>query len=435
MSHKAVSVRDLGKSYTIGALRRHRTLRDALAELPSKLRPRGRSATAPVGTDSESVLWALRHVSFEVGKGEIVGIIGRNGAGKSTLLKILSRVTDPTEGSAVISGRVASLLEVGTGFHGDLTARENVFINGAVLGMGKAEVERKLPAIVAFAEVERFLETPVKHYSSGMYMRLAFSVAAHLDPEVLIVDEVLAVGDAAFQRRCMNRMNEVAGEGRTVLFVSHNMTAVNRLCQRALLLEGGAIVDDGPPARVIQEYLAAGDGDRGQAVWATPEAGPGNDRVRLRAVRVLCDGRTTSQVKIDREIVVEIEFWNLAADARRLCPFLYVLDGNGATVLSTAPFPSANALADTWFEQAHPRGVFRCACTLPANFLNEGRYYLSVYMTRFDPVTIEAAAPEAVAIDVLDTGVMRADAGDGPWHGVVRVRLPWTTELLEGDAP
>jgi lipopolysaccharide transport system ATP-binding protein len=213
------------------------------------------------------------------------------------------------------------------------------------------------------------------------------------------------------------------------------MTAVNRLCQRAILLEGGTIVDDGGPARVIQAYLAAGEGEKGQAFWATPEIAPGNDRVRLRAVRVHCEGRLTSQVRIDRDVTIEVEFWNLTAAARRLCPFLYLLDGNGATVLSTAPFPSANTLPDTWFEAPHPTGVFRCRCTLPANFLNEGRYYISVYMTRFDPVTIEAAAPEVVAIDVLDTGVMRTDAGDGPWHGVVRVRLPWTTELLERDAP
>lgn len=259
MSDIAIRVENLSKLYRIRERRRYRTLRDAIAEtFATPFRGRSQVPVSPsaIRHPPSETIWALKDVSLEIKHGEVVGIIGRNGAGKSTLLKILSRITEPTEGEARIYGRVGSLLEVGTGFHPELTGRENIYLNGAILGMKKAEINRKFDEIVAFAEIEKFLDTPVKHYSSGMHMRLAFSVAAHLEPEIVIVDEVLAVGDAEFQKKCLGKMGEVAKGGRTVLFVSHNMGAVDALCHRAMCIEHGSLVHEGQTATVIAAYLA-----------------------------------------------------------------------------------------------------------------------------------------------------------------------------------
>jgi len=259
MGNYAIKVEGLGKRYRIGERQQYKALRDVLTDAlhaPARAAGslfRGRDGRGP---GPESHIWALKDASFEVAHGEVLGIIGRNGAGKSTLLKILSRITEPTEGEVRLRGRVGSLLEVGTGFHPELTGRENVYLNGAILGMRRAEIERKFDEIVAFAEIEKFLDTPVKHYSSGMYVRLAFAVAAHLEPEILLVDEVLAVGDAAFQKKCLGKMEGVAAGGRTVLFVSHNMTAVESLCTRSILLEGGKLCLDGTSADIIKYYLS-----------------------------------------------------------------------------------------------------------------------------------------------------------------------------------
>ncbi|HEX7956508.1 MAG TPA: ABC transporter ATP-binding protein, partial [Pyrinomonadaceae bacterium] len=257
-----IRVEGLGKQYRIGARgASYDTLREALmGALRAPLRGRGASG-------GEEIFWALKDVAFEVEPGEVLGIVGRNGAGKSTLLKVLSRITEPTEGRVELYGRVASLLEVGTGFHPELSGRENIFLNGAILGMRRAEIARKFDEIVAFAEIERFIDTPVKRYSSGMYVRLAFAVAAHLEPEILIIDEVLAVGDAAFQQKCLGKISSVARQGRTVLFVSHNMVAVKTMCTRALLLHGGRVADDGPPVRVVNGYLGAGRTSRAELLW------------------------------------------------------------------------------------------------------------------------------------------------------------------------
>ena len=253
MSEIAIRADKLGKLYRIGQAQQYRALRDTLnGLLRAPFRgPRDRKQ------DAKEWLWAVRDVSFEIKRGELIGIIGRNGAGKSTLLKLLSRITHPTEGCADMYGRVGSLLEVGTGFHAELTGRENIFLNGAILGMRKAEIARKFDEVVAFAEVERFIDTPVKHYSSGMYMRLAFAVAAHLETEILIVDEVLAVGDAEFQKKCLGKMEDVTRGGRTVLFVSHSMSSIQRLCQRGLLMSKGGLEFDGPIDGAIHRYLTA----------------------------------------------------------------------------------------------------------------------------------------------------------------------------------
>ena len=259
MSKIAIEVADLGKIYRIGTLQKsYYRLTDQLADMfTAPFRRAGNLLRGQASGAAElaETIWALKEVSFQIKSGEVVGIIGRNGAGKSTLLKILSGITDPTEGYADIYGRVGSLLEVGTGFHPELTGRENIYLNGAILGMKKAEAERKLDEIVAFAEIEKYLDTPVKHYSSGMYVRLAFSVAAHLEPEILLVDEVLAVGDMAFQRKCLGKMDDVAKEGRTVLFVSHNMGLLQMLCERGILLQQGAVFIDGSITEAVDAYL------------------------------------------------------------------------------------------------------------------------------------------------------------------------------------
>jgi lipopolysaccharide transport system ATP-binding protein len=285
MSDIVVSARDLGKKYTIGhkRLTGYRTLRD---EIVSKARAVGQRLLHPLSPNRELVdleeFWALRHVAFDVRQGERLGIIGRNGAGKSTLLKLLSRITEPSEGRITLRGRVASLLEVGTGFHPELSGRENVYLNGAILGMGKAEIRHKFDEIVAFAEIEKFLDTPVKRYSSGMFVRLAFAVAAHLEPEVLIVDEVLAVGDIQFQKKCLGKMEDVAQQGRTVLFVSHNMAAVSHLCTRGIFLKNGTVQSQGPIGEVVANYLDSVQADDTDA----PDLAERKDRSGNGAVRL-----------------------------------------------------------------------------------------------------------------------------------------------------
>jgi lipopolysaccharide transport system ATP-binding protein len=251
----AIRAERLGKRYRIGQREAYRSLRDTLSEAVAA--PMRRLWPSSGANGRSNAIWALKDVSLEVAPGEVLGVIGHNGAGKSTLLKILSRITEPTEGFAEVRGRVGSLLEVGTGFHPELTGRENIFLNGAILGMRRAEIARRFDEMVAFAEVERFIDTPVKRYSSGMYLRLAFAVAAHLEPEILLVDEVLAVGDAAFQKKCLGRMGEVAREGRTVLFVSHNLPSVEKLCQRVVVIDGGRVTMDGDPVACIAAYLGS----------------------------------------------------------------------------------------------------------------------------------------------------------------------------------
>ena len=306
MRDVAIRIERLGKRYRIGERRPVRDLRQTLGGVAARsfrtaLRRRN-GVDAPPRSDD---LWALREVSLEVAEGEVIGIIGRNGAGKSTLLKILSRITEPTEGSAVMRGRVASLLEIGTGFHPQLTGRENVFLNGAILGLRRAEIERRFDEIVDFSGVERFLDTPVKRYSSGMYVRLAFAVAAHIKPDILIVDEVLAVGDAEFQKKCLGKLSSVSGSGRTVLFVSHGMQTIRALCRRTVLLEAGRVRADGRTEDVIDLYTArTGSGD----FSAFGSDRIGLQAVQVRRVRLLTEGGEVTRIRQYGEpLIVEIE--------------------------------------------------------------------------------------------------------------------------------
>jgi lipopolysaccharide transport system ATP-binding protein len=364
-----ISVRGLSKRYRLGAAgMRYPTLRAAIAgaaRAPLKLfsrRPTDRTDTT---------LWALKDVTFDVSAGEVLGIVGRNGAGKSTLLKILSRITKPTRGRAELYGRVGSLLEVGTGFHPELTGRENIYLNGAILGMTRAEIAAKFDEIVAFAEVEKFLDTPVKFYSSGMYVRLAFAVAAHLEPEVLIVDEVLAVGDAAFQKKCLGKMNEVARGGRTVLFVSHDLNAVNALCERALLLHEGALIREGLPRDVTAYYLDRANQLYTPVTWVSLE-GVGTDEVALTSARVEQRGERTSAVSCREPFVVQIEY-EIKQSVRGSRFFFILRDARGDLIFTTSDY-------DMLTPEAAERGVGRYVSrfTVPGGLLKTGAYYGTV---------------------------------------------------------
>jgi lipopolysaccharide transport system ATP-binding protein len=441
MSDVVIRAENLGKKYRIHhqqERQRYVALRDVFTDkLKSPWRWLSKKNANPQSAirNPQSIedFWALKEVSFEIREGEVVGIIGRNGAGKSTLLKILSRITEPTQGRVRLRGRVASLLEVGTGFHPELTGRENIYLNGAILGMGREEIRRKFDEIVDFAEIEKFLDTPVKRYSSGMYVRLAFAVAAHLDSEILVIDEVLAVGDANFQRKCLGKMKDVSVSGRTVLFVSHNMTVVNSLCDRAILLSKGSISLDDRAAEVVTQYFNDNSSGEGEYVWEDIKRAPGNDRIRLKSVRIIVDEEITSEVPIDKDFSVEVEFYNLKQDTKNLCANIYLLDSLGNTIISTGNTPSASTLPNTWFYEPHPTGTFRARCTFPGNFLNEGLFHINVYLVTLGPICIEAQAEQAISFSVYDTGSMREPGGGNRWDGVIRMRFPWRTEFIAPD--
>jgi len=417
MSDIAIRVNNLGKRYRIGSLHgsNYRTLRDSISGLFQ------RHAKQPNGH-----IWALRNISFEVRQGQVLGVVGRNGAGKSTLLKLLSRVTEPTEGEAEIRGRVGSLLEVGTGFHPELTGRENIYLNGAILGMKRAEIDRKFDEIVEFAEVEKFIETPVKRYSSGMYLRLAFAVAAHLEPEILVVDEVLAVGDAEFQRKCLGKMGDVAREGRTVLFVSHNMSAVLRLTDETIVVDKGGLLLRAPTPEAVDFYLSRGYAQEGQRVWESEEVPFSAAPFRPQAVRVIGpQGKVVNTVRSVEENAIEIEY-SLSAPVTGLRVGLYLMSTRGEYV-----FTSFDTDEPEEFERQAVRqpGRYISRVTLPANLLNEGRFVIGVNASSFRvkryfqdeqalTFTVDAAGAP---------GMQWSEARLGP----VRPRLEWHIEAIE----
>jgi homopolymeric O-antigen transport system ATP-binding protein len=421
MSDIAIRIDGLSKQYEIGAAKRgHDTLRDTLVDYGTRVaRWLGRSGSEPRNGDS-NYFWALKDVSFEVKRGQVMGIIGRNGAGKSTLLKILSRITEPTSGRAEIHGRVGSLLEVGTGFDRELTGRENVYLNGTILGMRKAEIDRKFDEIVDFSGVEKFLDTPVKRYSSGMYVRLAFAVAAHLEPEVLIVDEVLAVGDAEFQRKCLGKMGNIAEQGRTILFVSHSMSAVLRLCSHAILLNGGQLEYQAPSAAVVDRYLSSGSQTRSERVWSEQAAPTVHDPFRPIAVRV-CDatGRQTGVVRSVQPFSIEIEY-ELMDPIRDLA--LYVkLYTNQSELL----FISSDRDDPSNYERHLVRqpGKYLSRCRVPADLLNRGGFVvgISASVPNWQQFFGE---PSVVSFSVDDAGSPGSQwAGDR--GGLLRPAMRW----------
>jgi len=410
-----IRVEEVSKRYRLGARRdTYSTLRETMS----------RAAGAPfkhfTSNGSETV-WALKDVTFAVTPGEILGIIGRNGAGKSTLLKILSRITAPTTGRVEVYGRIGSLLEVGTGFHPELTGRENIFLNGAVLGMRRAEIERKFDEIVAFAEIDRFLDTPVKHYSSGMYMRLAFAVAAHLEPEILLVDEVLAVGDSSFQKKCLGKMGEVASAGRTILFVSHNMSAIQSLCQRVLWVEKGAIVADDSAVAVVSNYLRSGLPRSIENLWEDIATAPGNEKVRLRRACVKADD--SQDITIQTPFRLEFEYWNLEPDVH-LSLSLHIYNEQGNIVFATVPLRES-----TWHGRPFPTGLFRSACHVPGGLLNDGMHRVLLLVVK-DEAEVIFSLEDAVVFEVFDSTERRGN-WHGQWPGAVRPDLKWETTRLE----
>ena len=420
MSDVAIRAEGLGKRYRIGERERYRALRDTLVEaVRAPLRWRRRASNA-------DTIWALREVSLEVEQGEVLGVIGHNGAGKSTLLKILSRITEPTEGRAEVHGRVGSLLEVGTGFHPELTGRENIFLNGAILGMKRSEITRRFDDIVAFAEVERFIDTPVKRFSSGMYLRLAFAVAAHLEPEILLVDEVLAVGDAAFQKKCLGRMSDVAREGRTVLFVSHNLPSVEKLCRRVVVIEGGRVAMEGEPAACIATYLGSRSAPRAAVdLSAMPRLDP-----RLQPVLTSLDlrdgdGNPVSAVGSGEPLELHLAY-SAAADIANPSFGIIISTGMGMPLF----FLQTRTQLGLWDRASR---VGRIVCRLDEVALVPGEYLLTVGCLSGDrqlDLLEHVASFTVEPRDFFDSGYL-----PHPLNGPVLMRARWDLRGACADEP
>lgn len=434
----AIDVDNVSKRFTLGSGAEYSRLTEVVSLqtkrwLQRLFRP-GSSIPVmkPVQPDDRfegDCFWALRNVSFQVNKGEIVGIIGHNGAGKSTLLKILSRIVTPSQGRVGVRGRVGSLLEVGTGFHPELTGRENIYLNGAILGLKRSEIRRRFDEIVEFAEVSRFLDTPVKRYSSGMTVRLGFSVAAHLEPDVLIIDEVLSVGDQGFQKKCLGKATELGTQGRTVLLVSHNLASIATMCSRALYLERGRLAADDRPATVIESYLAQISPMDGKRTWSS-ESAPKSDHVCLKSVSIrgARADDDSDQVEIDGEICVVIDYEVLQPKTYNAVQ-IHLKDDSGVFILASANAHSMNTDRDPTFGAELAPGHYRCECRIPPNFLNDSRYFVSVLMgPEIGKPTVICEG--VIAFTVHDTGAMRKEFL-GSWSGpVIRPRLGWSTLRL-----
>ncbi len=362
-----IRIEHLSKRYRIGARQMHNSLRDAVAATIRAPFDRTRNGKST----PDNTIWALKDVSFEVAPGEVIGIIGRNGAGKSTLLKVLSRITKPTKGRVSLNGRVGSLLEVGTGFHSELTGRENIFLNGAILGMARQEIARKFDEIVAFAETEAFLDTPVKHYSSGMTVRLAFAVAAHLEPEIMIVDEVLAVGDAVFQKKCLGKMNEISRTGRTVLFVSHDISAVNALCERAILLHEGSIVMSGPAREVSAYYLDRANRLYSPITWTSAPQGK-NSEIELKSAGTSQGGVPTQAIDCREPFTISLQYEAKMA-LRNSRFFIVVRNARGEILFTTSDYDRVTG--DTIERRT---GTFTSTVAIPGEMLKAGSYYATI---------------------------------------------------------
>jgi len=424
MSPPIISVEKLSKRYVIA---HRRDSRDGLRHvLENALRNPFQTLRQRNSLQTQEEFWALKDVSFDIKQAEVVGIIGRNGAGKSTLLKILSRITEPTSGRIRLRGRVASLLEIGTGFHPDLTGRENIYLNGAILGMTRVEIRSRFDEIVAFSEVEKYLDTPVKRYSSGMHVRLAFAVAAHLEPEILIVDEVLAVGDIAFQKKCLGKMEDISrSSGRTVLFVSHNMSMITRLCTRGILLQNGSVALIDNSEAVVSQYILSFGETGSEKVWAETER-PGNNKMRLHAVRVVdAEGRSVSAVDIRRRVWVELHY-----EALQILPpgvrtglRLFMPDG-------TVVFSSADTSNNQWHEKPRRVGHYISRCEIPGNLLNEGLYSVTV-ASDIPNVEILFFQENVVTFHVEQTSGEHSEK----WLGVVCPALNWDIEFSDQERP
>ena len=431
----AITVNNLSKRYKIGAAQQkfqYGMLRDVLVDIVAApirgLRSifRGRSANNRQRTPDKNFIWALNDVSFDLEEGRVLGIVGRNGAGKSTLLKVLSRVTEPTKGTVTVRGRVGSLLEVGTGFHPELTGRENIYLNGAILGMKNAEIERKFDEMVDFSEVGQFIDTPVKRYSSGMYLRLAFAVAAHLEPEILVVDEVLAVGDAEFQRKCLGKMGDVAKQGRTVLFVSHNMSAILRLTQEAIVLNKGQLIKRAPTPEAVDFYLSSGQAETGERIWSKDEIPASSKPFKPISLRLKDkNGNIVDTVRSTEPATIEWEY-QLDEPLTGLRLGMYLNTMRGEYVFTTFDTDDAKQ-----YEQfgARKAGHYVSRCAIPADFFNEGRYYFGVNASSF------AVKRYFMDENALSFNVDISGAPGTQWpelrQGPIRPRLDWKIEKLD----
>lgn len=414
MAKPIIQVNDVSKVYRLGTLGSGSVKKDIKRWwLKNVAKKESKYFGSVIGEDagSKQDFWALRNVSFEINEGDVYGIIGSNGAGKSTLLKILSRITKPSSGSIRGRGSMSSLLEVGTGFHPDLTGRENIYISGHFLGMTRGDIKKNFDEIVAFSGVEQFIDTPVKRYSSGMYVRLAFAVAAHLDPDILVVDEVLAVGDAEFQKKCMGKMKDVStNKGRTIIFVSHNMQAVNGLCTKAIWLQSGSIKATGNAHHVINQYLGAHQKKLWQQTWAPDEA-PGNDKIKVLSVELIPDIPTLGvPLNITNSVTVKFVFENKTDDVNLVAGLhLFTLSGECVFDVSTNP-------------AVYRRGKMEGECTVPGNFLNDGSYYFSIIFVKntSEPLFY---LEECLFFDMED--YRNNTSWFGKWMGYVRPQLPF----------
>lgn len=410
---QAIKVENISKKYILGHKRNltKSTFRDVVADGFSNI------FSGKKKESNKEEFWALKDVNFEVEQGDRLGIVGHNGAGKSTLLKILSRITDPTQGSIKLTGRVASLLEVGTGFHPELTGRENIFLNGAILGMRKHEIIKSFDAIVDFAGIEKFLDTPVKRYSSGMYVRLGFAIAAHLEPEILIIDEVLAVGDADFQKKCLGKMRDVSESGRTLLFVSHNLTAIQSLCNKSLFFEKGRLIEHGDTQQIVSSYLSKVAYKQLERSWTQIEDAPGNDQVRVKAFKIVPDLiDDLNHIDVRTPFQICFEFWNLEEGAKlNLSLHLYTFTGECIFNIGT---PS----------QSFSKGLVTGTCSIPGNFLNDGSYVLSMMIVK-DTSSVVFNMEEAISFDIQD--YRENITWYGKWPGYIRPQLDFSIQQTE----
>jgi lipopolysaccharide transport system ATP-binding protein len=411
---KAISIENISKKYILShKKKKYQNLKESVSGFLGEL------FTSNEEEETKEIFWALQNVSFDIEQGDRIGIVGSNGAGKSTLLKILSRITEPTSGQVKVNGRMASLLEVGTGFHPDLTGRENIFLNGAILGMKQQEIKNQFDEIVSFAGIEKFLDTPVKRYSSGMYVRLGFAIAAHLEPEILIVDEVLAVGDSEFQKKCLGKMKDVSSSGRTILFVSHNSTAIQGLCNKAAFLQNGNLVKYGEVGRVLHDYMTSISKFKLQQNWETPYNAPGNDQVRIKNIELIPDFINDSKnIDVRTPLKIYIEFWNMLESADlNLSIFLYNMTGECVF--------NVGSQAKTF-----SKGLIKGMLEIPANFLNDGSYYISVMIVKdtADPIYF---MEDAISFDVADW--REGTNWYGKWPGAVRpIHFPVQTWKVDG---
>lgn len=434
MSNIAIKAEDISKAYQLGEFSTGTLSRD-IERWWGKMRGKEdkflkigeTNDRTTVGTSD--IVWSLKDINFEINQGDAVGVIGRNGAGKSTLLKVLSRVTTPTAGNIKVKGRIASLLEVGTGFHPELTGRENIFLNGAIMGMRKHEIKKQFDAIVDFAGVERYIDTPVKRYSSGMYVRLAFAVAAHLQSEILIVDEVLAVGDAEFQKKCLGKMGDVSkGEGRTVLFVSHNMAAVNNLCNKSMLLKHGMLEAFDDTRMIIDKYIRSGKENEAEITAIDMTVNKRCSQANFHAIRLISNTRgITTNFLISEEIIIEFEY-EVLEDNAVIFPSIHLLDNMSTVIFSTFNGPSASLTFDPYYGVPLKKGIYKSTCKIPPHLLNDKNYSISAFLVPENMADL-GIVEEVLSFAIEDSGEMRKEYS-GDWWGLIRPQLAWQTTAL-----